>query len=401
MCEKLAVTHNNVKGRPRGPAIGTVRGVIEPFSMQLPVRVRFGNDAVRSLPEMVSGRGALVISEQPVLAIPAVAEAVRGLAVHEKPAGEPTFEMVAEAAGRVINERPGVIVAVGGGSALDLAKAARLAADTGLPLRAFMEGAPIIPPATDLVAVPTTSGTGSEVSGGAVVVDREEGRKRGVAHPLLRAQDALVDPLLTLALPPDATAYTGVDALAQAIGGVIVSNGNPASAALGLEACRHVAAGLERAVRDVDDVEARGRMSLGSLLAGLSMNLSDCGADHALGHSIGSTLGLPHGLTVGLVLAETLEVNRPACAPQLERVADALGEPDDRSADGSRAIRAVRRLLAAVDLPTMRQAGVEEPHVERLVELSMADYCLTVNPRVWDAGDVRAAYEAALAVEGR
>jgi alcohol dehydrogenase len=319
---------------------------------------------------MVSGRGALVISEQPVLAIPAVAEAVRGLAVYEKPAGEPTFEMVAEAAGRVIDERPGVIVAVGGGSALDLAKAARLTADTGLPLRAFMEGAPIIPPATDLVAVPTTSGTGSEVSGGAVVVDREEGRKRGVAHPLLRAQDALVDPLLTLALPPDATAYTGVDALAQAIGGVIVSNGNPASAALGLEACRHVAAGLERAVRDGDDVEARGRMSLGSLLA-------------------------------GLVLAETLEVNRPACAPQLERVADALGEPDDRSADGSRAIRAVRRLLAAVDLPTMRQAGVEEPHVERLVELSMADYCLTVNPRVWDAGDVRAAYEAALAVEGR
>lgn len=369
--------------------------------MQLPVRVHFGNGDVEMLPKAVGGRRALVISEQPVLGIPAVAEAVHGLAVYEKPTGEPTFEMVAEAAERVTGERPEVIVAIGGGSALDLAKAARLVADTGTPLRSFVDGAPIVPPTTDLFAVPTTSGTGSEVSGGAVVVDREPGRKRGVAHPLLRAQDALVDPLLTVGLPPEATAQTGVDALAQAIGGVIVSNGNPASAALGLEACRYVAGGLEAAVRRGDDVEARGRMSLGSLLAGLAMNLSDCGADHALGHSIGSTLGLPHGLTVGLVLAETLEVNRPACVPQLERVADALGEPDDGSGDGSRAIRAVRRLLAAVGLPTMREAGVEERHVERLVELSMADYCLTVNPRVWDAGDVRSAYEAALAVELR
>jgi alcohol dehydrogenase len=136
-------------------------------------------------------------------------------------------------------------------------------------------------------------------------------------------------------------------------------------------------------------------------MAGLAMNLSDCGADHALGHSIGSTLGLPHGLTVGLVLAETLEVNRPACAPELERVADALGEPEDGSGDGSRAIRAVHRLLAGVGFPTLRGAGVEERHVDHLVELSMADYCLTVNPRVWDAGDVRSAYEAALAIEQR
>ena len=105
-------------------------------------------------------------------------------------------------------------------------------------------------PSVDLIAVPTTSGTGSEVSGGSVVVDPVQGRKLGVAHPLMRAQDALVDPLLTLGLPPEPTAYTGADALAQAIGGAIVSNGNPMSLAVGLEACRHVAAGLERSVAD-------------------------------------------------------------------------------------------------------------------------------------------------------
>jgi alcohol dehydrogenase len=239
------------------------------------------------------------------------------------------------------------------------------------------------------------------VSGGSVVVDPEQGRKRGVAHPLMRAQDALVDPLLTLGLPADMTAYTGADALAQAIGAVIVSNSSPMSVAVGLEACRHVAGGLVAAVRDGADLEARTELSLGSLMAGLAMNLSDCGADHALGHSIGSTLGLPHGLTVALVLAETLDVNRPACADRLERVADALGEVDDGSGDGSRAVRAVRRLLAAAGLPTMRESGVEERHIDRLVELSLGDYCLTVNPRSWDERDVRSAYGQAMALEGR
>jgi alcohol dehydrogenase len=234
-----------------------------------------------------------------------------------------------------------------------------------------------------------------------VVVDHVERRKRGVAHPLMRAQHALVDPLLTVGLPPDATAYTGVDALAQAIGGVIASNGNVLSTAIGLEACRHIAAGLEPAVRDGGDLDARHELSLGSLMAGLAMNLSDCCADHALGHSIGSTYGLPHGLTVGLVLAETLDVNRPACGPQLDQVADALGEPRDRSGDGVAGVRAVRRLLARARIPTMRGAGVGDEQIGRLVELSMADYCLTVNPREWTEDDVRRAYADALALEGR
>ena len=290
---------------------------------------------------------------------------------------------------------------MGGGSAIDLAKAARLVAGQGRPIETFLAGeAAVAVPSVDLIAVPTTSGTGSEVSGGSVVVDPVQGRKLGVAHPLMRAQDALVDPLLTLDLPPEPTAYTGADALAQAIGGAVVSNGSPLSLAVGLEACRHVAAGLERSVPDGGDVDARTELGLGSMMAGLGMNLSDCGADHALGHAIGSTLGLPHGLTVGLVLAETLEVNRAACAGRLERVADAMGEPAGGPATASG--RCGRdRILAAIRLPTRREAGVREGHIDRLVELSLADYCLTVNPRSWTERDVRAAYAAAMALDRR
>jgi choline dehydrogenase len=142
----------------------------------------------------------------------------------------------------------------------------------------------------------------------------------------------------------------------------------------------------------------RSRLSLGSLLAGLAMNLSDCGADHALGHALGGRLGLPHGLSVGLVLAETLDVDRAACADRLERVADALGEPADGTADGSRAVRAVRRLLAAISFPTCAQAGVREQDMDGLVEVALADYCLTVSPHAWVAQDVRRAYAEALAI---
>jgi len=379
--------------------------VIDPFAVHLPVRIRFGEGAIAALPEVLAELGAAaptVVVEAPVAAIPGVAAAIAGLDVYEKPPGEPTVELVDALVARMGARPPDAVVAIGGGSALDLAKAARAAHSQATPFARLLAGASAVAePGIGLVTVPTTSGTGSEVSGGAVVVDRATGRKLGVASPLMRAQHALVDPLLTLGLPPAATMGTGVDALAQAIGGVLVRNGNPGSVALGLEACRHVAAGLPAAVADGTDRAARAELSLGSLLAGLSMNLSDCGADHALGHAIGGRLGLPHGLSVGLVLAETLDVDRGACAERLERVADALSEPRDGSADGSRAVRAVRRLLAEIGFPTCAEAGVAATDVDALVELARDDYCLTVSPHIWTPADIRRAYADALALDAR
>jgi alcohol dehydrogenase len=376
--------------------------VIEPFALHLPVRIRFGEGALEGLSDVLAELGAAaatVVVERPVAGVPAVRRATTGLDVFEKEPGEPTVELVDALVERMRRRPPDALVAIGGGSALDLAKAARAAYSQGVPFARLLEGdVAVAEPRIGLVTVPTTSGTGSEVSGGAVVVDRRSGRKLGVASPLMRAQHALVDPLLTLGLPPAATMQTGMDALAQAIGGVIVRNGNPGSVALGLEACGHVAAGLTAAVTDGGDRAARSQLSLGSLLAGLAMNLSDCGADHALGHALGGRLGLPHGLTVGLVLAETLDIDRAACPDRLERVADALGEPADGTADGSRSVRAVRRLLAAIGFPTCAEAGVREQDVDGLLEVALADYCLTVSPHAWTAHDVRRAYAEALAI---
>ena len=373
--------------------------MIDAFGFHLPVRIQFGEGASSALPDVLSELGA----RRPVaIADEAVAGLAGGMETLVKPGGEPTVAMVAEIAERLAELGPDAVVAIGGGSALDVAKGARAAVSQGVPAPELYAGrVPIAEPRIPLVAVPTTSGTGSEVSGGSVVTDPESGRKLGIASPLMRAQHALVDPLATLGLPREATMQTGADALAQAIGGVTVRNGNPGSVALGLEACRHVAAGFARSVADGSDREARALMAQGSLIAGLSMNLSDCGADHALGHAIGAGLHLPHGLAVGLVLAETLDVSRASCAERLERVADALGEPADGSRDGSRAVRAVRRLLAQAGFPTCAEAGIGPGDIEPLVPAAVDDYCLAVDGHDWSEAEVRGAFEAAVALSAR
>jgi alcohol dehydrogenase len=252
-----------------------------------------------------------------------------------------------------------------------------------------------------LIAIPTSAGTGSEVSGGSVVSDPVAGTKSGIANANLRAQYALVDPVLTYSMPPSMTANTGIDALAQAIAGVIAKVSTPIGDGIGLEAIRMMTPALVTAYRDGANAEARAAMSCGSMMAGLTMNLSDCTAEHSLGQAIGGVTHVPHGLTIGLVLAETLERELTHVPEKLERVADAMGEPDDGSGDGSRALRAVRRILAELDFPVLSSLGITESDLDHLTDLALDDFFITMAPAPWSREEVRAAFSTALAVESR
>jgi choline dehydrogenase len=391
-----------------------MRDPVPPFRSQLPVKVAFGDGVIAELPDVLAGLGAgstLVVVEEPVAGHAAVGGALEaaeraGIRVERavKGPGEPTFDHADGLAGRVREAALEAVVGIGGGSALDVAKAARVIADQGGSAREYVEARRTpAPPRIPLVLCPTTAGTGSEVSGASVLSDAEAGRKLGFGHPDMRAQHALVDPTLTHGLPPGPTAHSGVDAVAQAIAACTVGNSTPLSVAFGLEACHHAAAALPAAVRDGRDAAARRRMACASLTAGLAMNLSDCAADHALGQAIGSIKHLPHGLTVGLVLAETLDVSRVDCADRLERLADALGEPVDGPGDGSRAVRAVRRLLRELGFPTLREAGVSEADLPRLVDVALGDqgFFLDFDCHAWTREAVEGAFRAALALERR
>jgi alcohol dehydrogenase len=142
-------------------------------------------------------------------------------------------------------------------------------------------------------------------------------------------------------------------------------------------------------------------MACASLMAGLTMNISDCTAEHSLGQAIGGIFHVPHGLTVGLVLPVTLDRERRYVPGQLERVADALGVPEDGTADGSRAVRGVRALLAELEFPVLRSLGVEEGQLDALTDLALQDFFHTQSPEPWSAAEIRAAFASALAEADR
>ena len=386
---------------------------VPPFSNHLPVRIRFGEGVAGELRAVVAADGArraLVMVDAGLEERNAgVASAIAALGAHGvalerfvKAPGEPTIDVIDAAASAVADAAPDAIIAVGGGSVIDTAKAARLCAQRGGTFADYLASDRTVPePSVTLIAMPTTAGTGSEVSGGAVITDPHETRKSGIASPLLRPQHALVDPLLTHSVPPAMTAYTGVDALAQAIAGMIARVRTPIGDAIALESIRLAGQSLVAAYRDGSDAAARSEMACASLMAGLTMNISDCTAEHSLAQAIGGVFHAPHGLTVGVVLAETLDRERTYVPDQLERVADALGVPEDDSADGSRAVRGLRALLAELEFPVLRSLGAEEAQLETLTALALEDFFITQSPEPWTAAEVRAAFEAALDQDDR
>lgn len=389
---------------------------IPPFGNHLPVNVLFGEGRATELSQLVAGLGGssvlvfldrdIEIHNPPVGEVLTVLTAFceRGAHINRfvKESGEPTVAMVEAATRRMQRTAPDAIVAIGGGSIIDTAKAARLCHQLGCSFSEFLDWQRVYPePTIPLIAVPTTAGTGSEVSGGSVVSDPDRGRKAGVAHPNLRPQVAVVDPRLTWSMSASMTAHTGIDALAQAIAATIAKVRTPVGDGIALEAIRLIGASLLPAYRDGTDAVARSRMACGSMMAGLAMNISDCTAEHSLGQAIGGLTSAPHGLTVGVVLAETLELERTHVSTQLERVADALRVPEDASADGSRAVAAVRSLLAELAFPVLCDLPVTDADLGALADLTMQDYFLTMAPHRWTRDEVADVLQSALSLHTR
>lgn len=381
---------------------------IPSFSNHLPVQIRFGDGTTEQLPDTLAACGArtalVVIDEglenntRVAAGLATVERAGIRLIRHAKPPGEPTTTTVENAVNALAGADAGAIVALGGGSVIDTAKAARLCVQIGCTFGEFLDSGRGYPRSDiPLIAVPTTAGTGSEVSGGAVITDVASGRKAGIASPYLRPEYAIVDPLLTHSLPPTMTAYTGIDALAQAIAGMVARVRTPVGDAIALEAVRLIGRAIVPAFRDGADVAARSEMACGSLMAGLTMNISDCTAEHSLAQAIASVAPAAHGLTIGIMLTHMLEREREYVPEQLERIADALGVVDDGSRDGSRAGRAINDLLVTLEFPVLGALGIKEGQLEELTDLALADFFITQSPAPWSADEVRAAFAAALA----
>ncbi len=277
------------------------------------------------------------------------------------------------------------VVALGGGSAIDSAKAIALLAkhggDVGRWDGANKVGAAGLP----VIAIPTTAGTGSEVTNIAVVKDTAAQRKLVIIDRAVYPAVAILDPRLTVDLPPPLTAATGIDCLTHAVEGVVSSFHQPVCDAIGLECVRMVRASLARAVAAPGDLEARGRMLLAASMAGQLVSLTFSGVSHAVAHGLGVGWGVHHGTGNGIALPWSIRFNakHPASAAMYARCAAAFGLPEAGSTEAAALAfaDAVESFARELGLPTrLSEVGVGRADLERLAALAFADPSHGPNP---------------------
>lgn len=294
------------------------------------------------------------------------------------------------------------VVGFGGGSSMDIAKLAALLAGSGEDLDEAWGVAQAKGPRLPLVLVPTTAGTGSEVTPVSIITVGEE-EKRGVSSAIILPDIAVLDPELTLGLPPAITAATGIDAMVHAIEAYASknSNNNPLSRMLAKEALQLLGANIEIAVSNGGDMAARSAMLLGSMLAGQAFANSPVAAVHALAYPIGGPFHIPHGLSNALVLPHVLRFNIPDAAHLYAEIAACAfphlaAEKDDQSRCNA-FIQELAVLSPRLGLPTrLRDVGIDKAALPKMAADAMKQQRLLVNnPRELREDDALAIYEAA------
>jgi alcohol dehydrogenase class IV len=318
---------------------------------------------------------------------------------------KPTLEAVAACAEAIQGRGYAALVALGGGSNIDLAKAVAVLLRYGGSVEEYFGQHQVPGPILPLVAVSTTAGTGSEVSAASVLADPAQKRRGAMLSNWLRPCAAIYDPLLTLSCPRQVTADAGIDALTHAVEAYMVveyraeageetpgvyTGRSPLSDVLAERAIELTGRYLRRAVYEGGDVEAREGMHLASLLAGMAFSNAGLTAVHALEYPIGVATGCTHGAGNGLFLPYVMEYNIPACPERLATVARLLGEPVDGLpvwAAAERAAEAVEHLKIDIGIPLrLRDLGIEAEELRALAEqTAQITRLLQANPRPLDA----------------
>jgi len=298
---------------------------------------------------------------------------------------------------------PDGIVGLGGGSPLDIAKATAAVLANETPLDQMWGVANIPKPALPMILLPTTAGTGSEVTPNCILTDvKPDGghMKKGIVSPHILARTAIVDPCLTATAPPAVTAAAGMDALTHAIETYVSRNAQPITMPLALEAVRLIGKYLRRAVADGSDLEARRHMANASMLAGLAFANGFLGAVHAIAMAMGGQFNVAHGIANALMLPYVMEFNEMAATEKFARIAAALGEPieglSERDA-ARRAALAVHQLVTDVGLPhVLADVKISEDRIPALAEESFGNQrLLKNNPRSATVQDLARILESA------
>jgi alcohol dehydrogenase len=293
----------------------------------------------------------------------------------QKVEAEPRLEVADEGVKAAQKGKCDVVVGIGGGSAMDVAKAiAVLAANNGRA-KDYLGLNKVPGPGLPKIMIPTTAGTGSEVTFTAVFVRQNLKKKEGMNSPHLYPELAILDPTLTLSLPPVSTASTGIDALCHAIESYTSINASPMSELLSLEAIYLISSNLRTCVHDGSNLEARGNMLLGSLYAGLGLANAGVGAVHSLSYPLGGKYGVSHGLANTIMLPHVMAFNLPGTLEKFAVIAETMGELIDTLPLREAAFMAVEAVQALIEdcgiYTTLEDLSIPEEALPELAEVAM------------------------------
>jgi len=377
---------------------------VEIAQFSFPTEIHFGAGARRRAGPSLLARGLkrpLLVTDRGLRALPILSDFVASLGgleagVYSGVHGNPVPGQVERGVAAFREHRADCVIGFGGGAALDVAKAvALLAVHEGSILEYAWDHPrvrPIERPLPWLVALPTTSGTGSEVGRSAVISEESSGVKRIVFSSALLARAVFADPELTLDLPASVTAATGMDALTHNVESYLSPAFHPICDGIALEGARIAARSLERAVARPGDLAARADMMMASLMGAIAFQ-KDLGAVHSCAHALGTVVDMHHGLANGIMIDHVMRFNAAAAEArmaELARVCRAGASADDF-------VGWLTRLKARIGIPArLGASGVSAAHLPRLVEVALGDTCHRTNPRPCSAADFERIFTAAL-----
>jgi alcohol dehydrogenase class IV len=373
-------------------------------------RVVFGEDALTEM-ELLEGNKAFIVTDKIVNQLGLAEKVCRILtnnkwsaAIWDGTEPDPRVSTVKQAAEAMRHFGADLIIAVGGGSVIDTAKAAWILYENpSIDLPALSPFDKIgLRQKAKLVCIPTTAGTGSEATKAIVIREDETGRKFATSNDEIFPDIAILDPQFVVGLPKSLTAYTGMDALTHAVEGYVSVWKNDFSDGCSMNAVSLIFKWLRKSVEDPSNLEAREKMLVAACLAGMSFGNSQVALAHSLGHSMGSVLRTHHGLSVGMVLPYTIEYNARGSketALLYSELASLVGVKGRGGESKALAFaETIRNLMREVGAPTsLTEAKIEKDDfkkgLETMVEFAMMDSSITMNPRNIDSAGIRKMYE--------
>jgi alcohol dehydrogenase len=378
------------------------------YRFLMPATVLVGEGATIKLGEemqRLNVKRALIVTDKDLVRLGLTVTTVNSLErvgievwVFDNVLSDPTEEMVYDGLRMAKEKDVDVIVGIGGGSPIDVAKAISIMVTNEGDISDYEGVDKVKNNRLPLVAIATTAGTGTEVTSAAVITNVKQNKKMVIIDRALIPDIAVVDPRLTLGIPPRVTAATGFDVLSHAIEAYCSVNSITISNALSHRAVMLVANNLRKAVGNGQNIEARHRMSVASLIAGIAFSNVGLGACHSTAHQIGTMYDLPHGVANAIMLPAVMEFNSLVRPDKMKEIAAAMGERVENLTDREAAkvaVRSVRELAEDLGLPTrLSEVGGKEEDFSEMARQAFEDPTLAANPRKASVEDIIKLYKA-------